>query len=66
MDPVAIHLVGREQAVQPLDQRLARNPDIHRDCLGAAIEPVEMAIEERDPPAMNAHPLPHPVAKHEP
>jgi hypothetical protein len=35
-------------------------------CVGAAVEPVEGGIEEREPSAMQPQPVPHPVASMNP
>ena len=61
-----VHAVGVERLVEPLRQLLARQADVHRDRLRALEQPIEMPVEEGEPPLVDAQPLPHAVAEHEP
>jgi len=50
---IASHVVGIEQGVEPPLEVFARDADVHRDGLCAAIQAVQMAIEKGDPALMD-------------
>lgn len=50
------------QRVRPF---CAAAADIQRDGAGAVEQPVEMVVEEHEPPLVQRHPFPHAVAEDE-
>ena len=60
-----VHAVGLQRFVKAASQLLAAEAKLHRDRLRALEQPVEMAVEERELPLVDAQALPDAVPQHE-
>jgi hypothetical protein len=61
-----LHAVRVEGLVEALDQFMTAEADVHRDRLGALEQPVEVLVEEGEPPLVDPQAFPHAIAEHEP
>ena len=60
-----LHAVGGEGGVEGGDHLLAREAEVERDVGGAAIETVEVGVEEEQRALVQAQAFPHAIAEDE-